>query len=115
MLFFFVVIAHTVFAVEFIVDKILGFGNKRINLYLWQFRLVNPINLAVVLKIVFAAFENEARCFGVNNIKIAKPLLAVCCKRILELRSKYDLRMKVERYVSDENGIPETDMQFINE
>ena len=35
--------------------------------------------------------------------------------RILELRSKYDLRMKVERYVNDENEIPETDMQFINE
>lgn len=33
--------------------------------------------------------------------------------RIAELREKYDLHMKVERYVSDETGIPETDKTFI--
>ncbi|MBQ7783902.1 MAG: antibiotic biosynthesis monooxygenase [Oscillospiraceae bacterium] len=32
---------------------------------------------------------------------------------ILELRNKYDLRMTVERYISDTNGIPEADMKFI--
>lgn len=28
-------------------------------------------------------------------------------------REKYDLHMKVERYVSDEKGLPEEDMKFI--
>ncbi len=36
-------------------------------------------------------------------------------KRIAELREKYDLHMRVERYVSDETGIPETDKKFIKE
>lgn len=35
-------------------------------------------------------------------------------KKILELREKYDLHMKVERYHSDE-GIPENDRKFIKE
>ncbi|MBQ8960224.1 MAG: antibiotic biosynthesis monooxygenase [Ruminococcus sp.] len=32
---------------------------------------------------------------------------------ITQLRNKYDLHMKVERYVSDENGIPGSDEKFI--
>ncbi len=32
---------------------------------------------------------------------------------ILRLREKYDLHMKVERYVSDEGGIPAGDQEFI--
>ena len=32
---------------------------------------------------------------------------------IIRLREKYDLHMKVERYLSDEGGIPETDSHFI--
>lgn len=36
-------------------------------------------------------------------------------EKIAELRVKYDLHMKVERYVSDEGGIPKTDTQFIKE
>ena len=36
-------------------------------------------------------------------------------KQITELRKKYDLHMEVERYISDENGIPETDKIFIKE
>lgn len=32
---------------------------------------------------------------------------------IIELREKYDLHMRVERYVSDEGGIPEADREFI--
>ena len=32
---------------------------------------------------------------------------------ITKLREKYDLKMKVERYISDENGIPENDNKFI--
>lgn len=41
----------------------------------------------------------------------ASPMMA----KITELREKYDLHMKVERYVSDETGIPETDRAFIKE
>ena len=33
--------------------------------------------------------------------------------RIAELREKYDLHMKVERYITDENGIPQEDSTFI--
>jgi quinol monooxygenase YgiN len=34
-------------------------------------------------------------------------------KKIAELRDKYDLHMTVERYVSDESGLPDKDEQFI--
>ena len=34
---------------------------------------------------------------------------------IVALREKYDLHMKVERYVSDESGLPESDRGFIRE
>ncbi len=33
--------------------------------------------------------------------------------QIAALREKYDLHMKVERFVSDERGLPEKDLQFI--
>lgn len=39
----------------------------------------------------------------------ASPMMA----RIIALRDKYDLHMKVERYVSDTDGIPSADMSFI--
>ena len=32
---------------------------------------------------------------------------------ILRLREKYDLHMRVERYLSDEQEIPDKDMSFI--
>ncbi len=35
--------------------------------------------------------------------------------KIIELREKYNLHMKVERYVSDETGISATDKVFIKE
>ena len=34
-------------------------------------------------------------------------------EKIIALREKYDLSMRVERYVTDENGIPEKDKVFI--
>ena len=34
---------------------------------------------------------------------------------IAELREKYDLHMKVERFLSEEAGIPESDQAFIRE
>ena len=36
-------------------------------------------------------------------------------KKIVELREKYDLHMKVERYLSDETGDPAADKAFIKE
>ena len=36
-------------------------------------------------------------------------------EKIAELRVKYDLHMRVERYVSDEGGIPEADSRFVRE
>jgi quinol monooxygenase YgiN len=33
--------------------------------------------------------------------------------KIIELRDKYSLSMRVERYVTDSGGIPETDKKFI--
>lgn len=45
------------------------------------------------------------------DIHHASPMMA----KIIELREKYDLHMKVERYVSDETGILETDKSFIKE
>ena len=33
--------------------------------------------------------------------------------RIAALREKYDLHMRVERFVSDDSGLPEKDMKFI--
>ena len=36
-------------------------------------------------------------------------------KKIIELREKYDLHMRVERYISDETGIPDSDTKYIRE
>ncbi len=35
--------------------------------------------------------------------------------KIISLREKYSLSMKVERYVTDESGIPDKDKEFIKE
>ena len=39
----------------------------------------------------------------------ASPMMA----QIAALREKYDLHMKVERFVSDDSGLPDKDMKFI--
>jgi len=41
----------------------------------------------------------------------ASPMMA----SIMALREKYDLHMRVERYVSDDGGVPEKDQAFIKE
>jgi quinol monooxygenase YgiN len=41
----------------------------------------------------------------------ASPMMA----EIARLREKYDLHMTVERFVSDESGMPESDRSFIRE
>ena len=45
------------------------------------------------------------------DVHHASPMMA----QIIKLREKYDLHMKVERYVSDETGIPAADKSFIKE
>lgn len=45
------------------------------------------------------------------DIHHASPMMG----KITQLREKYDLHMKVERYVSDEGGISEADKAFIKE
>ena len=45
------------------------------------------------------------------DVHHASPMMA----KITELREKYDLHMQVERYMSDELGMPETDKAFIKE
>jgi len=35
--------------------------------------------------------------------------------KIIELRNKYDLHMKVERYIEDASGVPDKDKNFIKE
>ena len=43
------------------------------------------------------------------DVHHASPMMG----RIAALREKYDLHMKVERFVSDDSGLPEKDMKFI--
>ena len=45
------------------------------------------------------------------DVHHASPMMA----QIIKLRDKYDLHMKVERYVSDESGVPVADQKFIKE
>lgn len=34
-------------------------------------------------------------------------------QELADLRNKYDLHMRVERYISDKNGVPSSDQKFI--
>lgn len=43
------------------------------------------------------------------DVHHASPMMA----QIAALREKYDLHMRVERFVSDDAGLPEKDMKFI--
>lgn len=45
------------------------------------------------------------------DVHHASPMMS----KIIKLRNKYNLHMKVERYVSDDKGIPITDKSFIRE
>ena len=49
---------------------------------------------------------NNQRAIDIHH---ASPMM----KKISELRDKYDLTMKVERYISDAEGIPNSDEKFI--
>ena len=51
------------------------------------------------------AWQNQAAI----DVHHASPMMA----EIARLREKYDLHMRVERYLSDEDGIPDADATFI--
>ena len=46
-----------------------------------------------------------------RSFSCASPMM----EQISKLREKYELHMKVERYVSDETGIPDSDKVFIKD
>ena len=50
-----------------------------------------------------------------NQEAIDKHHATPMMQKIIELRNKYDLHMKVERYRPDENGVPAQDKAFIKE
>lgn len=63
-----------------------------------------PANDAEMVLLIDSWEDQEA-----INAHHASPMMDT----IAAMREKYDLHMKVERYVSDENGIPSTDSSFI--
>lgn len=75
-------------------------GNLRYEYYLPLFD-VSP-NKTVLL---IDQWENQKAI----DIHHASPMM----KTIAELREKYDLHMTVERFVSDQDGVPESDKGFI--
>lgn len=72
-------------------------GNER---YEYFFSMDNPETVLLI---------DSWRDQKALDIHHASPMMA----KIVELRNKYELHMKVERYVSDEEGIPSTDEKFI--
>ena len=50
-----------------------------------------------------------------NQEAIDKHHASPMMEKITELRNKYDLHMKVERYIEDEAGMPNQDKNFIKE
>ena len=48
-----------------------------------------------------------------DQASLDKHHLSPMMEKITELRNKYDLHMKVERFISDDTGIPATDKSYI--
>lgn len=74
-------------------------GNLR---YDYFFPMTDPETVLLI-----DSWENQQAI----DLHHASPMM----EKIAELRNKYDLHMKVERYLSDESGIPESDNHFIKE
>ena len=72
-------------------------GNLR---YEYFFPMVDPETVLLI-----DSWEDQAAI----DFHHASPMMG----EIAALREKYELHMKVERYVSDEAGIPESDQSFI--
>jgi quinol monooxygenase YgiN len=63
-----------------------------------------PINDAETVLLI-DSWENQKAI----DIHHASPMM----EKITRLREKYNLSMKVERYISDEAGMPDTDKKYI--
>lgn len=50
-----------------------------------------------------------------NQTSLDKHHASPMMQKIINLREKYNLTMKVERYITDESGIPEKDKAFIKD
>ena len=73
-------------------------GNLRYEYYL-------PLESDDETVLLIDSWENQEAI----DVHHASPMMKI----IAELRDKYDLHMTVERFVSDENGVPESDKGFI--
>ena len=73
-------------------------GNLRYEYYL-------PLEGDGETVLLIDSWENQVAI----DVHHASPMM----KTIAELRDKYDLHMTVERFISDDNGVPESDMGFI--
>ena len=74
-------------------------GNKRYDYFL-------PMNDPETVLLIDAWKDQKAL-----DVHHASPMM----EQIARLREKYDLHMKVERYVAEEEGIPASDAKFIKE
>ena len=67
----------------------------------------------------FFPFENDNTLLLIDSWESEEALdrhhASPMMSKIIELREKYDLRMVVERYISDKVGIPDKDKNFIRE
>lgn len=66
----------------------------------------------------FSMNDNEALLLidsWKNQDALDKHHASPMMQKIIELREKYNLTMRVERYITDEKGIPENDKAFIKE
>ena len=65
---------------------------------------INPMDKTILLIDIW----NNQQALDMHH---ASPMM----QKIINLREKYDLNMKVERYVTDKSGIPEKDKVFIRD
>ena len=65
-----------------------------------------PMNLPETVLLIDSWKDQDA-----INKHHASPMM----DEIAALREKYDLHMRAERYISDENGVPDHDKSFIRE
>ena len=72
-------------------------GNLR---YAYYFPMEDPETVLLI-----DSWENQSAL----DFHHHSPMMA----KIMELREKYDIRMEVERYVSEESGVPESDKSYI--
>ena len=71
---------------------------------------VNGLNVGAEKAWDYAGEHKLGRMFVVNQMDREHANFE---KVTAELREKYDLHMRVERFISDENGVPDKDQAFI--